>query len=417
MRFISLVFCFILLVISSCASKPQVQKVRPVQLKNTIYGLLLKQEGKYKFVKFSNYVDRNTSEPWVDLSTNLPAWRHAASGCTIGTFKGAETCQELPPELFMGRSVDIKSQTMRVLLAPVFLGTSLGGMNFNQSFKVSEYSQALIEALAELNLSELHRADDALSKNLADKDIILKQYNNAIRDKSTINFKITDKTGVYKNNLNFSEFVRFPAIDSKCEYKSQANYLNDLTRAFTVSGMEYLSCLRNEYAQASPKCPDSEAKDWITFSMNCPSSFAITGERIQGSVNVTINSIAKMRVLPRNFELQDNALQVRFNGSKIGFTNLTTKFIQIDNVAFYYSNKVAIQTQNIQMAPLSSLLPQDEVRIDRFPIDWSLLSFSNVTRSTAQTPITFGFAIKYRIVDTNQEKTLMKMSNIKLGDL
>ena len=417
MRFISLVFCFILLVLSSCASKPQVQKVPPVQLKNTIYGLLLKQEGKYKFVKFSNYVDRNTSEPWVDLSTNLPAWRHAESGCTIGTFKGAETCQELPPELFMSRSVDIKSQTMRVLLAPVFLGTSLGGMNFNQSFKVSEYSQALIEALAGLNLSELHSADDALSKNLADKDIILKQYNNALRDKSTIKFKITDKTGVYKNNLNFSESVHFSETPSKCEDKNQANSLNELTQAFTASGVEYLSCLRNKYSQVTPKCPESAIIDWITFSISCPNSFAITGERMQGLANVTINSITKMRVLPRNFELQDNALQVRFNGSTIGFTNLTTKFIQIDNVAFYYSNKVAIQTQNIQMAPLSSLLPQDEVSINRFPIDWALLSFSNVTRSTAQTPITFGFAIKYRIVDTNQEKTLMKTNNIKLGDL
>lgn len=417
MRFISLVFCFILLVISSCASKPQVQKVPPVQLKNTIYGLLLKQEGKYKFVKFSNYVDRNMFEPWVNLGTNMPAWTYADSECSMGTFNRNKPCKDLKSDLFMDRSVDGSGAAARIVLAPVFLGTTLGGIDYKQTLNTSEYNQALKEALVELNLSELHRADDALSENLADKDIILKQYNNAIRDKSTINFRITDKTGVYKNNLNFSEFVRFPAIDSKCEYKSQANYLNDLTRAFTVSGMEYLSCLRNEYAQASPKCPGSEVKDWITFSMSCPSSFAITGERIQGSVNVTINSIAKMRVLPRNFELQDNALQVRFNGSTIGFTNLTTKFIQIDNVAFYYSNKVAIQTQNIQMAPLSSLLPQDEVRIDRFPIDWSLLSFSNVTRSTAQTPITFGFAIKYRIVDTNQEKTLMKTSNIKLADL
>lgn len=417
MKYFTLVFCFVLLILSSCASKPQVQKVPPVQLKNPIYGLLLKQEGKYKFVKFSNYVDRNTSEPWVDLKTNLPSWRHAESGCTIGTFKGAETCQDLPPELFMTRSVDVKSQTVRVLLAPVFLGTSLGGMNFNQSFKVSEYSQALIEALAGLNISELQSADAALSKSSADKNIILKQYDNALRDKSTISFNITDKTGVYKNNLNLSEFVRFPAVVSKCENKSQANSSSDLIRAFTASGMEYLSCLRNEYAQASPKCPESEAKDWITFTMNCPKSFAITGERIQGSANVTINSIAKMRVLPRNFEFQDNALKVKFNGSTIGFSNLTAKFIQIDNVAFYYSSKVAIQTQNIQMAPLSSLLPENELYINRFPIDWSLLSFNNVTRSTAQIPITFGFAIKYRIVDTNQEKTLMKTSNIKLGDL
>jgi hypothetical protein len=108
---------------------------------------------------------------------------------------------------------------------------------------------------------------------------------------------------------------------------------------------------------------------------------------------------------------EDQFLRVEFDGEHLRFINKTNNFLQIKSISTYYNGEIAtfslkdeieLPPQAFIKEPLSkkSFLPKDIIE---------KAGYNNITKDFAmQQYITFGFAIKYTLVEQNLDRTLFK---------
>jgi hypothetical protein len=155
--------------------------------------------------------------------------------------------------------------------------------------------------------------------------------------------------------------------------------------------------------------PDKEInKD--NFNIKCNYTYDNShGQHPKVIVSYTIISKNLSEVYPKYSNTDEN-LDFHFDGTNFNFINKTNKFLQVKSISVYYNNEVF----NVEKENYFELPP--ETHKSYRPIE--LLSATNIIKEAKYpnmnkqnargTNFSFGFAIKYKCVDQNIDKTLYK---------
>jgi len=190
----------------------------------------------------------------------------------------------------------------------------------------------------------------------------------------------------------------------------------------------YLAKEASSYKLQVPKEALHRYNNHIVFHalVEAPETIPYTPDR---PVEVTIVSKVDYAdlyyMLPQQMKLQDSNLEALFRpSSDFGFVeaiaaNRTKSFVTLKTLTIYYNGSVNSNTEiNREIAPesvtLSSnsqylLLPGDQKKITDFP---------KMTRKKVESvTLDYGYALKYRIENTNVDRSIYKTDKFRLYDI
>ena len=218
---------------------------------------------------------------------------------------------------------------------------------------------------------------------------VIKNAFDFMQNKITVDLQIIDKSGFYKPSDDIFSLIEIS--------KNISNVL---------------------------KCP-MDLND-IKYSISARSISGLYNVDIEPKKNYIVNYNEKghllkfsVIVLSKNFYdiypdyiNEDNALRIEFRGKELRFVNKTKNFIQINTISTYYNDKIVsvdLGSEKIELPPLSSTRkPLYEY------INYAIKEQSNYWKMTKDIAmgksLSFGFAIKYHIIEQNIDRTLYKVN-------
>lgn len=115
---------------------------------------------------------------------------------------------------------------------------------------------------------------------------------------------------------------------------------------------------------------------------------------------------------------EDNSLRIEFNGRGIRFLNKTNNFLQVKSISIYYNGEISnfsFGDKALELAPQATtkepLLIKSYATIEII----AKSVYPDMTKSSAMKQnLSFGFAIKYRVVEQNIDRTLYKQNEYNL---
>jgi len=133
---------------------------------------------------------------------------------------------------------------------------------------------------------------------------------------------------------------------------------------------------------------------------------------------VTITGKTFKDIFPKYIN-EDNSLRIEFDGKKIRFINKTNNFLQIKAIAIYYNEEVSNFTfgdnKALKLPPQASTKEPLLIKSYTTSDVIKMSKYSSITKDFAmQQNISFGFAIKYRLVGEDIDKTLYKQNKYNL---
>ena len=290
---------------------------------------------------------------------------------------------------------------------------------------ISDFKQAYKEAC--INLSGSISACRDSIKNTIDKltaieserahsytkaqKFIAEYYTNT---NANIVIEINDQSGLYDNSINYKDLfsLEFPRLEHEKLYVS-AKYLNKFLANYKKS-MSYYDKDLKRMETLNGHCNESYIGGF-NLSVICPK---IVGFKQEApiKIRVTVKSKDIVNSIPKSYAVFDDVLRLNMNDGKIDFENVSKYYITIQSISFYHQDKIATLHNDISLPPES--LTMQPVLLERFPLSTNRLKFHKMTKSLAEKQdMTFGFAAKYTVVDSNKAKTLYSKRKYRLIDL
>lgn len=150
-----------------------------------------------------------------------------------------------------------------------------------------------------------------------------------------------------------------------------------------------------------------------------PESVSIRGGVLgdAGVIRLIVTSRDFKNALPTHYANSNTDLIVALNGRNLSITNMTKKYITLDAVSLYHNGDVLTRGgadfQNyVELAPgtTSSTITLDDFSLEKLSDD-----YRDMTRAKAEgMSVEFGFAVKYRITESDSLRTLFKQNTYSL---
>ncbi|HQL00314.1 MAG TPA: tetratricopeptide repeat protein [Smithellaceae bacterium] len=405
---------------SSGPSNDFYQSLTTIKFSEPLYARLQKSDNGYAFVRFRMGHQPSKNEPWVNLMNAKPIWDTNKISCGKGLAGGVPNCSDIAvaEEMFQELDIDGRNLVARTVGAVFTLGTSLTGVEFKRTFKEELYKDAYEEALSKIDKEVLINIANEMDSLKSKYDDLTHIYNYAVANPK-IDVIVKDHSGLYNDSLNFTKMVHIKKNEVSQLLQLEADSADDMLSMLIKSSQELKNRWQSKMAEAQVICIADNSENQFNYRLNCPEKYYIKTGELQGSIFVDIDSRNFRNIMPNTITAQDKVLKLSFDGNKIGLSNKSEYFITIQSVAFYYNNKIGHRSNlAVELPPFSELLPHQKLKIQDFPIDSDGMSFNDVTKAKAKkVNVTYGFAIKYKIVNTNQEKTLYSTKKYLLYDL
>ena len=262
---------------------------------------------------------------------------------------------------------------------------------------------------------------------------------------------IVDHSGFYKGNLDTTDLAKTVLLTSsqinRFSYDSVTytpdfyvyitEYLDEMAKQkvlclsksqsdsykIAASAAEYETGIKSQTSAYQVKFSNHMMRKDYNLEIQGNSSFKHVSTPGKQEVPVTFTVLSKnFKAAYPNFNNQDNGINLSFNGRGIVVTNKTKVFVQIKSVSVYYNNKIYNLAGN-DIENIFELAPEASVEKDLS----YLLAASNISnladypemtaQKAKQMHIDFGFAIKYRMVEQNVDKTLYNTKKYVLYDV
>ena len=426
-----IIFTFILLVFSGCSSnKPADTHVGSENIEINgipIFAYLEKTEDGYRFTSFS--ADTEINEPWVNLNKGKPTWHTGTeTDCNVGIArltKAVGRCKTINEDLFREFSTRIG---MTAFVTVFTFGVGALAPNGDVVFNMEEFKAAYNEAKENMIKRSPERENvikeyvskvNSLAKSLdREYSYYTKKYF-SVNDRAKIKLKINDESGLFSGQINFSKFIHIKNNkikkneDMMLSYKAES--LPKLIEGMNLQYSKILNSWKKESSVINVNCNKKEHSNFI-FDIQCPSTVKINKGNVAIPVNITIHYKTYNRLTPSFMRGKDENIIYKFDGYNLKVSNRSNKYISVDSVSFYHNGRIAnVKELSKELPPYSE---NNVANVWSLPVDLDALRFSRVTKKTARyTRLEYGFAIKYRIIDTNKEKTLYSVKEYSLYDL
>lgn len=258
-------------------------------------------------------------------------------------------------------------------------------------------------------------------------------------EKHSINLIIDDKSGLYRNDIDKNKIVSvskkdfswnnitfnkydivlnsaphdyYQALDKiKSDFKLMLEKDAEKVKSELIAYDKFLSEKTNELVVSKL---DNENSSY-NYEISAPPTINVE------NINLPIIPV-KLKVLSKNYykvypqtNISDDNLKMMFDGKHITVNNKTSKFLQIKSISTYYNNDIVTLQCDKELPPQSEANLND---IARQIVDYNFTNqnnYLNMTYSIAnKLKINFGFAVKYRLVEQNIDKTLYKINTHNL---
>lgn len=411
------------LLIAACSSTPNNESERygkgyGDQLKGQqLYAVLSKGESdRYAFTNFTtNRPSSDTNLPWVDLNQLIPVFPTSPTECATGnTIDGHrhKICSDLDlrERIFHDSAIDIgdviKNTAGNALLTVMTFGTAVTGF-YTVEFDKSAYIDALNEAKANFDIKPILADLNKFDADLAQRQ---KQLDAEIESKRTSLDKATKVSFIDKSKL----YGKPPKDVVNVSIKSRQSPLK------SVRNTEFKK-VEDLYLKLNKK--DAKVRSDVVFKTTCNTrvlsdwNYSVSGcdfeaglnDKSMKSVSITVNSKKKFYV-PYLPTMTDKTVVVKAENGKLTITNKTGKYLKIDSVSMYVGNDIETRTNlNVEVPPeaVSTI-----ANLGRFPDSERRRTLYNVDQTSLKHSMKLGAAVKYRIADTNVEKTLYKVDTV-----
>lgn len=414
------------IVLSACSSTPKlpVPKVSnalpggiPYSL--AVYARLEKTASGYRFGQFST--NFKASEPWVRLNDGSPMWStEPEERCQIGmvsadtTTPGFRRCRSIDESLFRGFEVDAARTVAWAVLSLGVGATQPSGIvrfdepSFQRALReaggIDPYKEQVewLDGLAAATeaLFELRSIAYSLSVEGAEKTV-----------------QIDNQSGLNLDSLAVQQFVRLhphPLPSPKSNLVT--GNLDELLSQYKDFSNTRSRAWETAVSEVRVSCEAPPIVDRWHVALTCPGSVPVTNDRIVVPVKVTIRSRDYLEVLPADLGAGDETLSIAVQNGRVKAANASNYFLSLDSISFYYNGKIASRSKlAIDISPQAIA---DIIKFDSLPIDWTAIRFTDLTaRKARSTSVEYGFAVKYRIVDTSREKTIFQTKEYRLIEL
>jgi len=387
-----------------------------------LFAKLRKHGSKYIFEQYSTQYSSN--EPWVKLNDRLPMWFIGTEYKCLNDTKEnwpVQCCKTMNEELF--RFFTPKSMFD---IGIVHVANPFGNVQFDNNKFITAYNDAYknsalnvcedIRRISEKTTKISNRYNNILSKynemfNIAKKRVKINYYNKSgcWFDKKELKNKI--QVNISKNNLPYKRPV-FPELTrSKLDelIESIDNYYD--TR---YSNSAFFKKLQETCSFLNVQCEFQKSMN-IDYSLEYPSEVYVNNTNFAVPIEVIVNTINIRNMRPSNIRIRDDNLELLLSEGIIYLTNLSNRYLSLDNVAFYYNNEISSIQNSLDLPPHATKI---EILFSKFRLKSEAISFENIDETKARKiNINYGFALKYRIVDLNKEITLYKTKKYNLFNL
>ncbi|PMG64884.1 hypothetical protein [Vibrio lentus] len=418
----------ITLLIAACSSTPNntepYGKGYGLQLQDQqLYAILSKDESNnYSFTSFTT--DRphsNTNRAWIELNQLTPLFSTLSTECAAGVIMDRVVTEEnkvctdieLRERLFQDSTLDtgdiMKSTLGNAALTVITWG--VGAVATAGYYTVEFDEDAYIKALNEANANfDIMPILAGLNKFNSDIDQRQQKLDSEIESKQAsldkgIKVSFTDKSKIYGTSPK--DIVSVEVSSSQSPLK-------------TVSKLEF-NTIEDLYIQLDKK--EAEVRGDVVFQTSCKTSlfngwdYSVSGCRFKAglndeamkNVNMTVKSKEEFYI-PYLPIMTDKTVVVKAVNGKLTINNKTGKYLRIDSVSMYVGNDIETRTNlNIEVPPeaISTI-----ANLSMFTDSERRRKLHHVDKTSLKHQIKLGAAIKYRIADTNVEKTLYKVDNV-----
>ena len=381
--------------------------------KNPLYAQLDKVDGKYVITKINN-TDKltfvcNDLTPLFDIEK----YECVFEGIGMKLVRGvSQKCRN-------------DENTFRKLKQGFWGPQSAFSYNLYYSiFDSDTYYKAVEEGLSRSNINRqqlLAEYDNFMNSANELRNQYSNEYENYLKNNIKIVHQIEDKSGFYKNDIGLlplysinKNHIPQVIVTFNPPIESYKTFFDDLLKAYNDS---LKSATSNYYLRYRDT---QKVKDYM-IEMTTPSTISYKkGETQNISVIFTIRSKDFKGIYPKYMN-EDNALRVEFDGKGIRFINKTNNFLQIKTISIYYNGEISnfnFGDKSLELAPkattkepllIKSYATSEIIKMSEYP---------SITKDSAlQQNISFGFAIKYRLVEQNIDRTLYKENKYNLYDI
>lgn len=428
-----LLIVLFLLLLAGCVSEPYSQNSAlpdrsADKYQYQLYGKLEERNGRYLFTQFSEEYDRHS--PWVRLSDMRPMWNVHTEDCLSGVDVAGlkRQCKSQNPDLFRVKQTDFtaKKSAGYVVLTAFTLGFGAASPPAAVKFDEENFIAAVNEATREMN-GILRPFDYIYPKILSDYDEEKINFDKIYRDlvsgykpQAKPRIRLNDLSGL--SNKRAEDFVNHISIKpntvmSLKDIKAlKANELSNLLFLVRNQNSKALTMLQKQVTFFNVHC-DKKIVLKIEYQLDCPQRVSANAQYFD--VQVDIKSVTYDNVLPKYLVTEDEFLSVQLKGGKFVFSNKSSSYITIDSLSFYHNGKIA-NTSNLkyELAPGSQTTQAGSIGISSINLDKHAIQFRNITEEFAkQTQVEYGVALKYRIIDIDREKTLLRKKRFLLSEL
>tara|TARA_R110001583_G_scaffold160246_1_gene312158 strand:- start:95 stop:1378 length:1284 start_codon:yes stop_codon:yes gene_type:complete len=423
------IFFPFLLAASGCATnntidQAAVNNLDAIKIVNPVYAKLKKTDSGYVFSEFSEtYI---SGKPWVRLLDKKPMWNTKQEDCLGGLAKDSLQCKSEDAELFRIKSIDLgdgAKATGYVAMSALSMGLWATMPPTAVKFDRDEYERAALQAT--LDLEEKTNASgtslDSLYSNY--ENLMMDFYNkyeslvsNYTSDVSTL-IEINDRSGLFRgvaSGFNRNVIIsknQIPLAEGRGSLSSPELIL--LLSDSKSRNLKFIEELTNLTSNLKIRC-NTNGFEYLEFDIKCPAELSSRIKNLK--IPVTIHSVSFDNVMPKFISVVDDNVTVELVNGLVKAKNKSSKFLTIDSLSFYHNGKIATLAElNREFSPESE---SEITYIKSAPISKEAISFKKLTAAIAGSKnVNYGIAIKYRIADTNKEKTLYKSEDFKLRDL
>lgn len=413
--------------ITSCGlaphkSKPQLTITKYKYVGSTdLYGLLVKTRDGYRFTKFSFEYDNN--QPYVRINDLRPMFDTGIRRyCPANARNPRNECYT-DSRMFRGRTRVYRS-------------------SYNNVFDINAYNSAIIDATQELALENKRELfinavfgyHEKYTKLKDDYVIKLEKKYQKFNNINNRKFKeihlvksYIDKTGLikhFKNNIK---------LDLEYKPKSHTNipsysldrwnliYADDLKRTFSNQTLK----LKEIYEHNIDLISKSRLSDLISvkckgmavynieLDVSCLKPVITSNNTIL--VKVSLNYVTLKTPLPEKLILNDKNLILEYNDGNINFHNKSKKYIRIEAVSVYFDGDISTKNKfGYELPPQSS--SKNGVNISSIGNNsYQSIDFRIDGSKYSKKVFDFGFAVKYKTMNSSKEHTLYKVKKYSVS--
>lgn len=347
--------------------------------------------------------------------------------------------------------------TMNALFAPIAsLATGEVRYGMIKTFNVDKFLTTMESLVPEKSRNQLLDRYNKIQELIAyeqqknnDLDAI---YNKAYLDYTnnanliSFNYTYIDKSGLAPKKMNFTGDYKvvlnsLPTKEALSSLVNQAefsmeNYSAEIVKKkemidqrFISKSNEYSKLLKQQFSVYKIAGSDTlmfKHNDYISFNatLKGPSEIPNTGKKVTINIPIEIKSAQLKNMIPNVYTLSDSnfAMQLKPNPNltiNSSMMNKTKSFVTVKSITGYYQGDVLNVTNlDKELSPEAGTVQSGET-YHLFSNKMQMnTNFEDITEAKANNiKIDYGYAVKYRMNDTNIEKSIYNTKKFSLYDI